>query len=416
MLTHRLFVPVACVLLAAAAWTAAAPATATSSGPATPAATKATASHTSAPAAPVAAPSDAKPQCYAVLVTGLPGSDLYARRFNDWQVRMQAMLVKQFVPRSNIICLSGDSKFRNDILSGDSTFENVRKAVADTAAKVRPQDQFIFMFAGHGTMADVTPSLLLPGSPDLSAADLADVLSKVQTSNQAVLMMCSSAGDFVKPLARAGRAVVAANRAGDGGEPVFAEFLLRGIESKRADGESLVLHRAPGAEPVSTQPAVPAGSKDGVVTLLEAYNWATHQTALWTMRQKGDSASNAWTVEGRETVETFKKLCVGADGEPGARKLASGNEGMTDEVFPLKVKPGSSMDGWWTGRRLLTEHATLEDCGQPAGASALRETYPGYESLNGVKEGEPGFLARRIVLGSPSLLPAVSTQPAASQP
>ena len=52
---------------------------------------------------------------------------------------------------------------------------------------------------------------------------------------------------------------------------------------------------------------------------------------------------------------------------------------------------------------IIGEHAVLEDCGEDSGVAALRAT--GYEPVAGAKPGEPGHLARRVVLGRPALLP-----------
>jgi hypothetical protein len=358
---------------------------------------------TTAPATPASQP--ASPQCHALIVSGLPGSNLYGRRFSDWQSRLAAHLAAAGVPRANIVLLHGDKDAKDPACS---TGDNLRAAVRAIAVKAQPQDQFIFAVFAHGTVPDVSPALVLPG-PDVGAPELADLLNSVKAGTQVVLMLGSSSGDFVKPLARRDRVLLTATSPGEGAEPVFAEFFLRGLESKRCDGESVLPKPAPAASASAPASApalpVPAGVKDDVLTVLEAYNWATHQTAMWMLRQKGDPITNIWTVEGKESVEIFKKLCVGAEGEHGARKLAPGSDASKpDEQVPLKVQPGQKVSQWWIGRRAVPEHALLEDCGQPAGASALRDGYPGYESLNGVKPGEPGSLARRVVLGKPALV------------
>jgi hypothetical protein len=74
-----------------------------------------------------------------------------------------------------------------------------------------------------------------------------------------------------------------------------------------------------------------------------------------------------------------------------------------DPLVPLRVSDGDTFDTWWLDRRTVGEHAVLEDCGQETPATALRGA--GYEPLDGLSEGQPGFLARRTVLGRAALLP-----------
>ncbi len=176
-------------------------------------------------------------------------------------------------------------------------------------------------------------------------------------------------------------------------EPAFAEFFLRGMESGRADGEG--------------------GAKDGTVTLLEAYNWAAHETALWISRQV--EKEGEWKVDGKESVEIFHKLYDGPEGPvtpggmraDGSRQLsAESDASKADEavtlVVPADLKPNTAE--YWKGRRVVNEHAQLEDLGKSEGISALRgET--GYEAIGG-KLDEEGALASRIVLGKAAKLGA----------
>ena len=71
--------------------------------------------------------------------------------------------------------------------------------------------------------------------------------------------------------------------------------------------------------------------------------------------------------------------------------------------MPLRP-PGGKIDATWRGRRAITEHAVIEDCGEETGVSALRGK--GFEPVDGRKPGEPGCLARRVVLGRAALLNA----------
>ncbi|MFW6161316.1 MAG: hypothetical protein ACODAJ_01020 [Planctomycetota bacterium] len=321
--------------------------------------------------------------CHALLVGGLPGAPVYARRYRDWLKRFHKLLTRAGVPPKNIRVLSGDKGFKEPIVTGIATVASVRRTLAEMSDAVGPADQVLLVLIGHGAVSDMSPTLILPG-PDIRAEELADGLDAFDSRHQVVLNLTASAGEALKALARPGRVNVAATSPGEANEPVFAEFLLRGIETQAADGEG----------------APAAGKKDGAITLLEAYNWAAAQTAFWIVRQK--LTERGWRVEGKESVAIFKKLCEGRPGEPAARQLARGSRpDKPDERLPLRPEDGR-IDAFWRGRRVLTEHALLEDCGEEAGVCALRGA--GYQPLAGREPGEPGHLARRVVLGRPALL------------
>jgi len=316
-------------------------------------------------------------------VSGLPGPPIYAKRYADWLKRFHAYLTRTAnVPAGNLVVLSGDEAFKDPIVSGKATRESITKAIADLAKKVQPDDQFVLVLVGHGAVAQTLPSFIVAGQ-DINAQELADALAAIRARNQVVLDFTASSGDSIRFLARSGRVTLAATSPTEVTEPVLAEFFLRGIESRRADGEG----------------APAAGARDGTVTLLEAANWASHQAAMWITRMK--STESGWKVDGKESVEIFQKLYVGSEGEPATRKLSpESNATAPDEAVALR--PEGALTEFWLGRRIVAEHATLEDCGQERGISPL--TNEGYKPISGAKEGEPGWLARGVVLGKPGLL------------
>ena len=313
----------------------------------------------------------------------MPGPPIYARRYADWLKRFHAHLTTAAkVPAGNITVLSGDEAFKDPIVTGKATRESIKQALAGLAKKVKPDDQLVLILVGHGAVAETIPSIILPGQ-DLNAQELADALAAIRARNQVVLNFTASAGDSVRFLARAGRVTLSATMPAEATESVLAEFFLRGLESKQADGEG----------------APKAGLLDGTITLLEAANWACHQTAMWIGRMK--TTESGWKVDGKESIEIFEKLYGGPEGELGTRKLSpSSNPNAVDEPVPLR--PDGPLDAFWLGRRIVAEHAVLEDCGEERGLSPLAGS--GYQPISGAKAGEPGALARRVVLGRPAPL------------
>jgi hypothetical protein len=327
-------------------------------------------------------------QVQALILGALPGSPVYARRYRDWLKRFHAYLTQtRKVPAANVVVLSGDAEFKDPCVQGLATLETAQKAFADFAARTRPGDQFILILIGHGVVTEPVPTLVLPGR-DLSVAQIEEGLSKIAARNQVVLNFSSSSGACLKRLARRGRVNLTAVKDQEATEPVYAEFFLRGLESQRADGEG----------------APEAGARDGVLTVLEAYNWATHQTALWISRQSAATPDGPWKLDGKESVEIFEKLTRGAEKEMGARHLDPESDRNKPDAVVEIVPASGKLDESWNGRRVVTETAMLEDCGDETGLAALQPE--GYKPIPGQTPGKPGGLARRVVLGQAAPLKA----------
>ncbi|MFB3891843.1 MAG: hypothetical protein ACE15C_07450 [Phycisphaerae bacterium] len=313
---------------------------------------------------------------FALLVGGMSGSPVYARRHQDWLKRFHALLTKAGAKAEDIVAICGDKDFKDPIVKGIATSDAIIEALADMAAKVGPQDQFVLVIVGHGSSSDEVPALVLPG-PDLRGEALAKALSAVG-GNQVVLDLSGCSGQFLKPLAKKGRVNISALSPDDTAEPVFAEFFLRGMESGRADAD-----------------------KNGTVTLLEAYNWAAYQTALWISRQTA-TEDKTWVVDGKESVEIFKKLCSGAEGQGGARTLDPSSDATKEDAIVDVILPSDRADAKaWGDRRIIIEHAMVEDLGLETGVSALRGE-KGHDPVAPAKAGEEGFLAGQTVLGKPA--------------
>ena len=348
----------------------------------------------------------AGPQTYALLIGGMPGTPVHARRYADWLGRFRKFLVgRAEVAEDNVVVLTGDDRARRRLKAGQADREGIREAVASLARRVRPEDQFILMLVGHGGKRVLDPTLLIVGE-DLSAAQLALAVQDIRSENQVFLLFNGAAGKWVEYLHGQGRTIVAATMPEQGAEPVYAEFFLRGLESKRADGEGASL----------------AGEKDGTITLLEAYNWSTYQTALWIARIRAAKLiplsptvqvvdeEAGWNVVGRESVEVFRKLYVAPEGTRGRRVLGPGSKpNVDDPIVALRAKVEFDPD--LSSRRMIAENASLEDCAAKAPVSALGAPDKDYQPLAGFRPGEPGWLARRVVLGRPGLLPQQSPPP-----
>jgi len=311
---------------------------------------------------------------YALLIGGMGGQEPYNHWYEDWTGRFQKYLVTTAgVPSTNVTVLTRDA----------ATAEAITGALGKLAQQVKPQDQFILFITGHGEISGKSPTLMLPG-PDLNADRLSAALAGIKSKNQVILNFSASSGNFLKTTAAAGRVNIAATSPTEGNEPVFAEFFLRGLESKRANA-----------------------NKSDAINMLDAYNWATQQTALWIVRwvetgtgPGADPDKAAWKASGKETVEIFEKLYP----KNTTRKLDPASDRKAEDAPREFLPADGQITEEWAQRRVIDEHATLEDNGQEIGVSALGDK--GFQPILGEKPGDPGYIARLTVLGKPVTPPA----------
>jgi len=327
------------------------------------------------PAVPIATPQPAATptipgQCYALLIGGISAQDPYGKWYADWLPRFQTYLTQRaHLPAANVAALCGK----------DATFDAVTAAFAKFAQRAKPQDQLILFIVGHGESKDAGATLELAGV-DPTAQQIAALLNAFPAKNQVVLNLSASSGDFLKVLSAPGRVNIAATSPTELEEPVFAEFFLRGLESKRVNA-----------------------AKSDAVNLLDIYNWTTQQTAFWIARwsltsDPKDTDSSTWKASGKETVEVFEKLYSGV---PNRKLDPASNRNAADVPVDL-IPPGGQVTEDWAARRVIDEHAMLEDCGQGIGVSEIGDK--GLQPILGQKPGDPGYLAAHTVLGQAGTL------------
>jgi len=324
------------------------------------------------------AASAAPGQSYAVLIGGIGGDGPYGKWYADWLPRFQTYLTTTaHVPTAHITSLLGDN----------ATTEAISAAIAKFATTAQPQDQLILFIVGHGENKGDAPRLTLAG-PDLEPGQLADMLKSFPARNQVILNFSASSGDFLKTLSAPGRVNLAATSPTETNEPVFAEFFLRGLESKRADTDH-----------------------NGTINLLEAFNWAAQQTPLWIVRwtkiippkSPGPATTPApisddtiWKASGKETVEIFEKLYSGLP----TRKLDPRSDRTAADADVPIFPPGGQVTADWDNRRAINEHATLEDSGAGVGFAVIGDK--GLQPIIGQNPGDPGYLAAHTILGQPT--------------
>lgn len=356
---------------------------------------------TSAPASRPAANAPVRPAaCFALIIGGLGdrpakpedlGKSPYSRNILDWVSRFEAVLTKAGVKSENLIVLTerGDDKAQPP--RPQSTLDNVKKAFGQLKDNLQAGDQLVIVLVGHGQVNEPVGKFCLVGQ-DLTATELTNFLEKQPATNVALINCASGGAAMIRTAAAPGRVIIsAAGDDRDGNQTYFAEFFLSGYETGKADLDG-----------------------DGIITLLEAYAYAARATANFYHRQylltdaetREPSDPLEWDVRGKETRKVWRKLYEGTSNKLGQPKegtaAARDSEADDEPVFGEYNKA-------WVGRRLLAEHARLDDTDGKTGFF-LWKPYE-FVPLPKVAPGQEGYTAARTVLGRPTRLPAPASQP-----
>jgi len=350
------------------------------------------------PAAPAAQVAGEQPATRAVLLSGLGGSEQYSRLLLDWTVRFHAVLTRQCgVKAENVVVLAETEDAQATPPRQKAAIENVKAAMEKMATLLGPKDQFILFIAGHGQVNEEFGKLCLPG-PDLKAAELGDLLDALPTQKIVLINVASGGADFLKSTLRPGRVILTTTGyETEGTQTYFAEFFLRGLETGQADA-----------------------NKDKVVDTLEAYAYGARETANFYHRQylvgrpdlgkdvKPAPGNAYWLVRGKETRAIWKRLYAGTDNILARPQKQRDDEGKLADSLPadLDAEPDAEpkfgrFGKHWAFRRMLAEHARLDDTGVSKDAFFLWKPYEFEAVPDKPQPGQTGYLARHTVLGRP---------------
>ena len=203
-----------------------------------------------APVAPVAA------QTHVVIVSGLGGEKKYHDSFAQIAQSIADASAKRFgIPDSAIVWLGEDSVSTRPHFRGQSTKVNVERVVGGIASHSGAGDQVVLILIGHGSGEGDDTKISIPG-PDLSARDFAQLLGKFSSQKVAFVNLTSASGDMLPILSGPNRVIITATKSSfERNESRFAQFFADALSKDVADAD-----------------------KDGRVSLLEAYRYASIET------------------------------------------------------------------------------------------------------------------------------------------
>jgi hypothetical protein len=191
-------------------------------------------------------------------VAGLGGEAEYDARFSGWAKDVDKLL-HEVEPHAKIKTLYG----------AEATRANVEAYLREVANEAKTDDSLVLMMIGHGSYDEFDYKFNLPG-PDLSAAELASLLDKIQ-AHELVVNMTSASGGSIAVLEKPKRVVITATKSGtEKNATVFPRYWIEGMRDPAADSD-----------------------KNEIVTALEVFRYAEEKTAKFYETQKRLSTEHA---------------------------------------------------------------------------------------------------------------------------
>jgi hypothetical protein len=279
------------------------------------------------------APAD--PTKFAVIISGVGGEEVYSKKFAAQAGKLYTALTDRlgFVAGNIILLTETGAGSAEDgaiepekgvpLATGRSTADEVRKAFARLKREARPEGQVLIVMIGHGSFDNQQPKFNLVG-PDLAAKDYAALLDSLPT-RRVVFVNCSSAsGEFVKPLSASGRIVITATRSGnEQNATVFADHFIAALTDDAADAD-----------------------KNGRVSVLEAFTYATKLTADWYKKQDRLATEHA---------------LIDDNGDGTGHEEATGGDGLLAKTTYLDSKPIEQAAGDPALAQLLVKKQRIEE-------------------------------------------------------
>ncbi len=279
------------------------------------------------PAAPV------DPNKFALIVAGVGGEDVYTRKFTAQAARFYETLTSELgFAVKNVTLLTeaasgaGPEDGARETESPPArraTADEVRKAFASIKAAANPDSFVLIVLIGHGSFDNQQAKFNLIG-PDLAAKDYAQLIGSLPNKRVVFVDCSSSSGEFVKPLSGEGRIVITATRSGsEQNATVFADHFIAGLVEGAADAD-----------------------KNGRVSVLEAFNYATKLTADW-YKQKNRLAT--------------EHAMIDDNGDGTGHEEAAGGDGNVAKVVYLDSKNLAEAGGDAELGRLIKQRQHFEE-------------------------------------------------------
>jgi hypothetical protein len=259
-------------------------------------------------------------QTHLLVITGVPGDEEHAQKFQKWATSFIDAAKKQdAVPDANITLLADKQ----------ATRAGVEKAFADLGTRVKAGDAVFVLLLGHGSFNGTQAAFNLPG-PDLTVDEWTKLLAKVPSQRVAFVDTTSSSGAFLPAVAAPGRVVITATKTGgERNETQFPEFFVAAYSDPAADRD-----------------------RNGHVSVGEAFEYAKAKV-VQAFQQKGLLLTEHAVMEDGGEGRLASTLFLGtgrAEGtlaidrsDPAIKALAEEKDAIEQQIAALKLKK-SAMD------------------------------------------------------------------------
>lgn len=209
-------------------------------------------------AAALAAPGGARAvEPHLMIVGGLGGEPYYSDLFHRWVESLATVGTQHLgIESDKLVRLEAEPSRTADSPAEASRRANVFGAIRRLARVSEPGDVVALVLLGHGTARWDRTLFNLPG-PDLSAAELADALDALAGRIVVVVAAAPASAPFIETLSGADRVIITATAtAAENQHTRFGGHFIDALAGDGADAD-----------------------KDGRVSLLEAFQYATREVA-----------------------------------------------------------------------------------------------------------------------------------------
>jgi hypothetical protein len=275
-------------------------------------------------------------QTHLLVITGVPGDEEHAQKFQKWAVSfIEAAKKKDAVADANVTLLTDKQ----------STKGGVEKAFADLTARVKPGDAVFVLLLGHGSFNGTSAAFNLPG-PDLTVEEWSKLLGKLPSQRVAFVNTSSSSGAFLPAIAAPGRVVITATKTGgERNETQFPEFFVAAYSDPAADRD-----------------------RNGHVSVAEAFEYAKAKV-VQAFQQKGLLLTEHAVLDDGGDGRLASALFLGtgrAEGvlavdltDPAMKQLVDEKDALDQQIAALRLKKNAMDEAQYEAQleKLLTDLA-----------------------------------------------------------
>lgn len=204
----------------------------------------------------IGAPPAATQPTYLVVITGLGGEPAYEHQFSAMATALLDAARGEWNLAPERTFWLAPSLGGDPTPTARSTKEAIEDLLTRVATEADAAARIFVVLIGHGSGQGAASRINLPG-PDMTVADFDALLDRLPTQEIAVINLASASGDWVTALSGDRRTVVTATKSGfERNQPEFAGFFVEALTGDGADTD-----------------------KDGRVSVLEAFHYATSEVA-----------------------------------------------------------------------------------------------------------------------------------------